>query len=29
LRVDGPIVHKPFTRDSLLATVAEALASRV
>jgi PAS domain S-box-containing protein len=25
LRIDGPIVQKPFTRDSLLATVAEAL----
>ena len=28
LRIDGPIVQKPFTRDSLLAAVAEALASR-
>jgi PAS domain S-box-containing protein len=25
LRVDGPVVQKPFTRDSLLAAVAEAL----
>ena len=25
LRIDGPVVQKPFTRDSLLATVAEAL----
>jgi PAS domain S-box-containing protein len=27
LRIDGPVVQKPFTRDSLLAAVAEALAS--
>ena len=26
LRIDGPVVHKPFTRDSLLAAVEEALA---
>jgi CheY-like chemotaxis protein len=29
LRVDGPVIQKPFTRDSLLAAVAEALTQRV
>jgi CheY-like chemotaxis protein len=27
LRIDGPVVQKPFTRESLLAAVAEALTS--